>query len=258
MNGSWIFAPPRRVRRSMRLYVRTQRSTSRGAGCHAILQTCSWPGHRDRRCRACRSGPRPGLRQRFAERHGAGLGRHGGREHRPAAGRALGHFRQPGHARPIRGNAVHARRRLDRRLPHRHQRRQSQSALAGHALPAPRRGPRAAWPPRSAWPRTCGPSDWPARWAWASPASAAWRRRIPRQACRRANLLQQLNDESAAYLVLGINMGAGFQVTDRLSVGATMTLGTGFEQLAIHWPDQSVPPWSTPTPCVEPSALITS
>ena len=29
------------------------------------------------------------------------------------------------------------------------------------------------WPPRSAWPRTCGPSDWPAPWASAWPASAA-------------------------------------------------------------------------------------
>ena len=45
-----------------------------------------------------------------------------------------------------------------------------------------------------------------------------------------------LNNESGQYLVLGINMGAGFQVTDRLSVGATMTLGTGFEQLGFVGP----------------------
>ena len=42
--------------------------------------------------------------------------------------------------------------------------------------------------------------------------------------------------KAAQYLVLGINMGAGFQVTDRLSVGATMTLGTGFEQLGFVGP----------------------
>ena len=36
--------------------------------------------------------------------------------------------------------------------------------------------------------------------------------------------------------MLGINVGAGFQVTDRLSVGATMTLGTGFEQLGFVGP----------------------
>ena len=38
------------------------------------------------------------------------------------------------------------------------------------------------------------------------------------------------------YMILGLNMGAGFQLTDRLSVGATMTLGTGFEQLAFIGP----------------------
>ena len=45
-----------------------------------------------------------------------------------------------------------------------------------------------------------------------------------------------LNNESGEYLVLGINLGAGFQLTDRLSVGATMTLGTGFEQLGFVGP----------------------
>ena len=45
-----------------------------------------------------------------------------------------------------------------------------------------------------------------------------------------------LNNESGEYLVLGINLGAGFQVTDRLSVGATITLGTGFEQLGFVGP----------------------
>ena len=45
-----------------------------------------------------------------------------------------------------------------------------------------------------------------------------------------------LNNESGEYLVLGINLGAGYQLTDRLSVGATMTLGTGFEQLGFVGP----------------------
>ena len=38
---------------------------------------------------------------------------------------------------------------------------------------------------------------------------------------------------SAEYLVLGLNAGAGFELTDRLSAGATITLGTGFEQLGL-------------------------
>ena len=45
-----------------------------------------------------------------------------------------------------------------------------------------------------------------------------------------------INNESGEYLVLGINLGGGFQVTDRLSVGATITLGTGFEQLGFVGP----------------------
>jgi long-chain fatty acid transport protein len=51
-----------------------------------------------------------------------------------------------------------------------------------------------------------------------------------------SQFLNNLNNESAAYMILGLNMGAGFQVTDRLSVGAAMTLGTGFEQLAFIGP----------------------
>ena len=42
-----------------------------------------------------------------------------------------------------------------------------------------------------------------------------------------------LNNQSGEYLVLGLNVGAGFQVSDRLSVGATITLGTGYEQLGF-------------------------
>ena len=45
-----------------------------------------------------------------------------------------------------------------------------------------------------------------------------------------------LNNASSEYLVLGVNMGAGFQLTDRLSVGATMTLGTGYEQIGLVGP----------------------
>jgi long-chain fatty acid transport protein len=41
------------------------------------------------------------------------------------------------------------------------------------------------------------------------------------------------NDFSTEYLVLGLNAGAAFQLGERLSVGASMTLGTGFEQLGL-------------------------
>ena len=41
------------------------------------------------------------------------------------------------------------------------------------------------------------------------------------------------NDFSSEMLILGMNMGAGVEVTDRLSLGATLTLGTGFEQLGL-------------------------
>jgi len=42
-----------------------------------------------------------------------------------------------------------------------------------------------------------------------------------------------VNDFSTEYLVLGLNAGAGFDLTERLSVGATATLATGFEQLGL-------------------------
>ena len=45
-----------------------------------------------------------------------------------------------------------------------------------------------------------------------------------------------LNNLSGEYMVLGINIGAGFDLTDRLSVGASMTLGSGFEQLGFVGP----------------------
>jgi long-chain fatty acid transport protein len=45
-----------------------------------------------------------------------------------------------------------------------------------------------------------------------------------------------LNNVSNEYMVLGINLAAGFDVTDKLSVGAAMTLGTGFEQLGFIGP----------------------
>ena len=61
-----------------------------------------------------------------------------------------------------------------------------------------------------------------------------YRGRVPESA--NPLMFNNLNDESAAYMILGLNMGAGFQLTDRLSVGAAMTLGTGFEQLAFIGP----------------------
>jgi long-chain fatty acid transport protein len=41
------------------------------------------------------------------------------------------------------------------------------------------------------------------------------------------------NDISSEYMVLGLNLGAGVELTERLSVGAAMTLGTGIEQLGL-------------------------
>ncbi|MCC6124202.1 MAG: hypothetical protein IT426_04525 [Pirellulales bacterium] len=45
-----------------------------------------------------------------------------------------------------------------------------------------------------------------------------------------------LNNVSGEYMVLGINAGAGVELTDRLSVGAAVTLGTGFEQVGFVGP----------------------
>ncbi len=42
-----------------------------------------------------------------------------------------------------------------------------------------------------------------------------------------------INNLSSEYMVLGVNVGAGFDLTDRLSAGASVTLGTGFEQLGF-------------------------
>lgn len=41
------------------------------------------------------------------------------------------------------------------------------------------------------------------------------------------------NSFSSEYLVLGVNAGAGFKLSERLSVGASLTLGVGFEQLGL-------------------------
>ncbi len=59
-----------------------------------------------------------------------------------------------------------------------------------------------------------------------------YRGRVPESSM----FFNNLNNESASYLVLGLNVAAGFQLTDRLSVGAAATLGTGFEQLAFIGP----------------------
>ena len=45
-----------------------------------------------------------------------------------------------------------------------------------------------------------------------------------------------LNNASSEYMVLGVNLGAGVDLTDRLSAGATLTLGSGFEQLGFVGP----------------------
>ena len=45
-----------------------------------------------------------------------------------------------------------------------------------------------------------------------------------------------VNNLSSEYMVLGINMGLGVELTEKLSVGATLTLGTGFEQLGLTGP----------------------
>jgi long-chain fatty acid transport protein len=48
-----------------------------------------------------------------------------------------------------------------------------------------------------------------------------------------------LNNLSNEYLVLGVNMAAAVEVTDRLSVGAALTLGNAFEQLGFIGPISS-------------------
>jgi long-chain fatty acid transport protein len=48
-----------------------------------------------------------------------------------------------------------------------------------------------------------------------------------------------INDSSSEYLVLGVNIGAGFQVNDRLALGAAMTLGNAFEELGNAGPISS-------------------
>jgi long-chain fatty acid transport protein len=42
-----------------------------------------------------------------------------------------------------------------------------------------------------------------------------------------------INNITSEYMVLGINAGAGVDVTDNLSLGAAITLGTGFQQLGL-------------------------
>ena len=45
-----------------------------------------------------------------------------------------------------------------------------------------------------------------------------------------------LNNVSSEYMVLGINAALGIELSDRLSVGAALTLGSGFEQLGLVGP----------------------
>jgi long-chain fatty acid transport protein len=48
-----------------------------------------------------------------------------------------------------------------------------------------------------------------------------------------------LSNLSSEYMVLGVNIGAGFELTERFSAGAALTLGTGFEQLGFVGPISS-------------------
>ncbi len=45
-----------------------------------------------------------------------------------------------------------------------------------------------------------------------------------------------INNITNEYMVLGINVGAGVELTDNLSAGAAITLGTGFQQLGLVGP----------------------
>ena len=45
-----------------------------------------------------------------------------------------------------------------------------------------------------------------------------------------------LNNVTSEYLVLGLNAAMGVELTERLSAGAALTLGTGFEQLGFTGP----------------------
>ena len=50
-----------------------------------------------------------------------------------------------------------------------------------------------------------------------------------------------LNNVSSEYMVLGVNAAMGVELTERLSAGAALTLGTGFEQLGFTGPLASRP-----------------
>ena len=104
--------------------------------------------------------------------------------------------------------------------------------LATAASPSPpRRGPRAPPPPRSALPRIFAVLGVAGTFglgvAGLSGGGAEYLGDVPGTF---------INNDSGQYFVLGVNLGAGFQLTDRFSVGATMTLGTGFEQLGLVGP----------------------
>jgi long-chain fatty acid transport protein len=45
-----------------------------------------------------------------------------------------------------------------------------------------------------------------------------------------------INNITEEYMVLGINFGAGIELSEKLSAGAAITLGTGFEQLGLVGP----------------------
>ena len=75
--------------------------------------------------------------------------------------------------------------------------------------------------------RTC------TRWATTERSASAFPARAVGGAEYRGMVPQNpmINNSSSEYLVLGVNIGAGFQLTDRLALGAAITLGNAFEEL---------------------------
>ena len=66
-----------------------------------------------------------------------------------------------------------------------------------------------------------------------------------------------LNNVSNEYVVFGINVALGVELSDRLSAGAAITLGSGLEQLGLHRPVGGYAQWSRTTGCAAPSASTT-
>ena len=162
-------------------------------------------------CRLCRPGPRAGLRQRLQNVMGPASGGMAGVSTARPQDVPSAIFGNPATLAQFEGTQFT----LGGGWMEGYPTVSTRPARYWHALSAPRRGRRAPRPPRSAWPRIFAPSVWPAPSAWASPVSAAAGPSIA--ATRRAPDQQRERPIPG----VGINLGAGFQVTDRLSVGAT-------------------------------------